>query len=103
MSIVVDASVLVAAVVDCGAAGEWVEAILSRDFLLAPHLLPVEATNVLRHLKSGGKLNRLEAAAAAQDVAQLEIQLLPFATVCATLDRRLAKASGATCKFLLPP
>lgn len=131
MSIVVDASVLVAAVVDSGADGEWAETILSRDFLLAPHLLPVEATNVLRRLESSGKLTRLEAAAAAQDVAQLEIQLLPFApfaarvwelrrnlssydawyvaiaeqfaTVCATLDRRLAKSSGPTCKFLLPP
>jgi hypothetical protein len=41
VSIVVDASVLVAAVVDSGTAGEWAETILSRDFLLAPHLLPV--------------------------------------------------------------
>lgn len=131
MSIVVDASVLVAAAVDSGADGEWAEAIMSREFLLAPHLLPVEATNVLRRLESGGKLTRLEAAAAAQDIAQLEIQLLPFApfaervwelrqnlssydawyvavaeqfaTACATLDRRLANASGPTCEFLLPP
>lgn len=131
MSLVVDASVVVAAAVDTGTHGRWAEEILSRRSLIGPHLLPVEAVNVLRRLESHGKLDRLEAAAAARDVTELDIELLgftPFAARvwelrgnlaaydawyvaiaelvsadCATLDRRLAQASGPTCGFLLPP
>jgi len=92
--------------------------------------MPVEATNVLRRLEASGKLTRLEAGAAAQDITALPIELLPFAPFaqrvwalranlssydawyvaiaehfgigCATLDRRLAGASGPKCEFLLP-
>lgn len=131
MSLVIDASVLVAAAVDSGPEGTWAEEMLSEQALIAPHLLPVEASYVLRRLESVGRLDRLEAAAAARDVNQLEIELIPFApfasrvwdlrhnlsaydawyvaiaeafsTECATLDRRLAQATGPTCRFLLPP
>jgi len=131
VSLVVDASVVVAAAVDGGAEGIWAEDILSREPLIAPHLLPVEALNVLRRLEANGKLNRLEAAAAARDVLDLDIELLAFdpfaarvwelrgnlaaydawyvaiaellAMECATLDRRLARAPGPSCRFLLPP
>lgn len=131
MSLVIDASVLVAAVADSGPRGRWAEGLLVRDPLLAPHLLPVEATNVLRRLEGAGKLDRLEAAAAARDITELPMELLPFAPFaeriwelrrnlsaydawyvaiaeafsveCATLDRRLARASGPQCRFLLPP
>lgn len=131
MSLVVDASVLVAAAVDTGADGRWAETILSGQPLIAPHLLLVEAVNVLRRLESSGKLGRLEAAAAVRDAIDLDVELLPFApfaarvwelranlaaydawyvaiaerfsTACATLDRRLARAAGPTCRFLLPP
>ncbi|MDX1380783.1 MAG: type II toxin-antitoxin system VapC family toxin [Xanthomonadales bacterium] len=131
MNLVVDASVLVAATVDSGAEGAWAESVLTEGDLFAPHLLPVEATNVLRRLEASGALTRLEAAAAAQDLNELNIELLPFAPFaervwalrpnlssydawyiaiaerfgigCATLDRRLARASGPTCEILLPP
>lgn len=131
MSIVVDASVLVAAAVDSGTSGDWAEELLARESLIAPHLLPVEASNVLRRLELAGKLDRLEAAAAARDINELGIELLPFAPFatrvwelrrniscydawyvavaehfsipCATLDRRLARANGLACTFLLPP
>jgi predicted nucleic acid-binding protein len=131
MSVVVDASLVVAAVVDSGGEGAWAESVLLQGPLLAPHLLPVEATNVLRRLEACGQLTRLEASAAAQDVSAVAIELLPFAPFAervwalrpnlssydawyvaiaerldirlATLDRRLAKANGPTCGFLLPP
>lgn len=130
MSLVIDASVLVAAAVDNGPRGRWAEGLLTRAPLLAPHLLPVEATNVLRRLEAAGKLGRNDAAAAAGDILDLPLELLPFAPFadrvwalrrnlsaydawyvaiaeafdadCATLDRRLARSSGPECGFLLP-
>ena len=129
MSIVVDASVLVSATVDHGAEGVWAETLLA-DELVAPHLVLVEATNILRRLEAAKELTRLEATAAQRDVLDLEMILVPFepfadrvwalrATVTsydawyvavaeafalplATLDRRLSRASGPTCRFLLP-
>jgi predicted nucleic acid-binding protein len=130
MSLVVDASVLVAAAIDTGANGRWAESLLVDQVLLAPHLLPVEVCNVLRRLEASGKLDRLEAASALADCNALEIELLPFAPFaeriwslranlsaydawyvaiaerfsaeCATLDSRLARANGPTCRFVLP-
>jgi predicted nucleic acid-binding protein len=130
LSLVVDASVLVAAALDSGPTGQWAESVLADRALIAPHLLPVEVCNVLRRLEAAGKLDRLEAASALRDCNALEIELLPFAPFadrvwtlrtnlsaydawyvaiaelfsadCATLDRRLARASGPTCRFLFP-
>ncbi len=131
MSAVVDASLLVAALSDAGADGEWAEGVLREGNLAAPHLVLVEATNVFRRLELAGRLSRLEAGAAARDVALLDLELLPFAPFAerawqlrgnltsydawyvavaevlelplATLDQRLASASGPRCRFLVPP
>ena len=130
MSVVVDASVLVALTSDAGPAGRWAERFLD-DELVAPHLVLVEATNILRRLELAGKLERLEAAEAMTDLMDLDLELLPFAPFServwelranltsydalyvavaerlgsdlATLDRRLARSSGPRCRFLLPP
>lgn len=51
MSIVVDASVLVAAAVDSGPDGEWAERVLAGGEIVGPHLILVEATNILRRLE----------------------------------------------------
>lgn len=130
MSVVVDASVLVAMTSDAGAIGQWAERFLAEEYLVAPHLAPLEATNVLRRLELAGKLERLEAASAASDLNDLDIELLPFAPFSdrvwelranltsydalyvaiaehlemplATLDRKLAGASGPRCRFMLP-
>jgi predicted nucleic acid-binding protein len=48
VTLVVDASVLVAALVDGGPMGRWAEEHLLSDHLAAPHLLPVEVANILR-------------------------------------------------------
>jgi len=127
---VVDASVLVAATTDAGADGSWAEGVVARGEVIAPHLVLVEATNILRRLERSRQLTRLEATAAQRDVLDLDIVLLPFEPFAervwelrqnvssydawyvaaaeafgvplATLDRRLSRASGPSCRFLLP-
>lgn len=127
---VIDASVLVAATCDAGPEGRWAENVLSEDVLVAPHLVLVEATDVLRRLERSDRLTRLEATAAQRDLMRLDIELYalePFATriwdlranvtsydawyvavaevlamPLATLDRRLARAPGTGCEFLVP-
>ena len=131
MSAVLDASVLVAATSDSGAEGAWAEEIVGAGGLVAPHLALVEATNILRRLELAGKLGRLEAGAAVQDLLMIELELVPFGPFAervwelrsnitsydawyvavaeeldlplATLDRPLAAAPGPRCRFLLPP
>jgi len=131
LTIVVDSSVLVALTSDAGPVGQWAERLLADEYLFAPHLALVEATNILRRLELAGKLERLEAASAAADLVALEIQLLPFAPFAdrvwqlranltsygavyvaiaeqfdmplMTLDRKLAESPGPRCRFALPP
>ena len=130
MSTVVDASVLVSATTDMGAEGTWAERLLAAEGLVAPHLVLVEATNILRRLEISSELSRLEATAAHRDLLALDILLVPFEPFgervwelrpnvtsydawyvavaeafdlpLATLDRRLSRASGPACRFLLP-
>jgi len=130
VSVVVDSSVIVAALVDAGPDGIWAENIVEGGALYAPELAPVEATNILRRLELGKKITRMEADAAYEDLMQLEIELFPFAPFAeriwelratitsydawyvslaeaigsplATLDERLAKAPGSKCEFLTP-
>lgn len=131
MSAVVDASLLVAATVDAGPEGAWAEDVVAAGNLVAPDLALVEATNILRRLELAGRLERLEATDAARDLLQLDLELVPFAPFAdriwelranvmsydawyvaaaeeldlplATVDRRLADATGPRCEFLLPP
>ena len=130
MSAVVDGSVLVAATTDAGPEGTWAERVLGAGEVVAPHLVLVEATNILRRMESAGQLGRLEATAAQRDVVGLDILLVPFEPFAervwelrrnvtsydawyvavaeafvlplATLDRRLSRASGPSCRFLMP-
>jgi predicted nucleic acid-binding protein len=130
LSIVVDSSVLVAALVDTGPNGVWAEEVLSRGSLHAPELSRVEATNVLRRLELAKKLTTAEANAAHEDLMLLEIELYSFEPFAdriwemrhavtsydawyvavaealklplATLDGRLSRTTGLACKFLTP-
>jgi predicted nucleic acid-binding protein len=130
VSAVVDASVLVAATTDVGGEGTWAERVLAEGDIVAPHLVLVEATNILRRLEISKELTRLEATAAQADVVALDIVLVPFEPFAgrvwelrrnvtsydawyvavaeafglplATLDRRLSRASGPSCRFRLP-
>ena len=130
MIVVIDASALVAALVDSGSEGDWANEVTARGPLLAPELILVETANTLRRLEASGAITRLEAASAFRDVLSLELELLPFAPFAeriwelranltsydawyvaiaeafecplATLDRRLSHAAGPTCAFLAP-
>jgi predicted nucleic acid-binding protein len=131
VSSVVDASVLVAATIDAGPGGTHAERVLAEGDIVAPHLVLVEATNILRRLEITRQLTRLEATAAQRDFLALQIVLVPFEPFAervwalrhtvtsydawyvavaeafdlplATLDRRLSRASGPTCRFIVLP
>jgi predicted nucleic acid-binding protein len=130
VSAVVDASVLVAATTDGGTEGTWAEGVLAEGGTVAPHLVLVEATNILRRLEASRVLTRLEATAAQKDLLGLDLVLVPFEPFAervwelrgnvtsydawyvavaetaglplATLDRRLTRVSGPSCRFRTP-
>jgi predicted nucleic acid-binding protein len=131
VSAVIDASLVVAALIDSGRDGAWAEAVIAGEDLVAPHLLPAEVTNILRRLERGRVIGRLEAASAHRDLLRLDVTFVAFdpcaervwqlrdavssydawyvavaealAIPLATLDRRLSRAAGPRCRFLLPP
>lgn len=130
MSTVVDASVLVRALIGAGSDGEWAEAIIAGGPLHAPELALVESANILRRLERTQEITTADAVAAYEDLMQLNIELFgfePFAErvwelrhdltsydawyvalaealrlPLATLDERLAKTKGPGCEFLTP-
>lgn len=130
MTLVVDASLVVAALIDTGTDGRWAESMLESDTLAAPHLLPVEVANVLRRAAAAGDVSADSASLAHADLLGLRISLFayePFANRAwelrggvsaydawyvalaetldaplATLDRRLARSPGAQCRFAIP-
>jgi len=128
-SVVVDASVLVAAVLDTGPDGDWARGLIASRRLIAPQLAPVEAGNVLRRAELAREISSPEVTAAYRDIVGLQIELLHFepfagriwelrfnlisydawyvacaealAVPLATLDARLRQAPGPNCGFLL--
>lgn len=130
MSIVIDSSVLVAALVDSGPHGDWAERVLASGLLQAPELVLAETTNIFRRLERAKVVTTSEANAVQDDLMQLHIELFsyePFAgriwelrhnvtsydawyvavaealnLPLATLDESLTKSNGVTCRFLTP-
>lgn len=130
MTVVIDASVLIA-VVDSGADGHWARSMIGVNTLIAPELLLAESTNVLRRKEIEGAIGSKVAEVARRDVLRRDIELLPFAPFAnrvwelrgnltsydawyvaiaeafdlplATLDVRLSRAPGPACGFSLPP
>ena len=129
MTLIIDASTVVAALVDSGRDGRWAEALLGSDSLAAPHLLTAEASNILRRSALAGTISAQDASLAYSDLLDLRVELYPYAPFAAriwdlrdnvtcydawyvalaealsaplaTLDARLAKASGPRCRFLI--
>jgi predicted nucleic acid-binding protein len=95
--VVVDAAVVVAALVDNGPTGQWCELQLMAEELAAPHLMPVETANILRRSARVWQLRNNMTAYDAWYIAIAESLNAPLAT----LDMRLSWASG--CTFLTPP
>ncbi len=131
MTVVADASVLVAALVDSGREGEWAESGLAAGHVAVPELAVAEATNILRRLERAGGISGFEASTSYRSLLQLEVELFPFAPFAErvwalrgnltsydawyvalaetldcpliTLDRRLSRAPGPTCAIRVPP
>jgi predicted nucleic acid-binding protein len=130
LSIVIDSSVVIAALVDSGPRGEWAEEVLASGLLQAPELVRAEATNIFRRLERAKLITMPEANAAQDDLMQLDIELFPFEPFAsriwelrhnvtsydawyvaiaealnlplATMDEPLSKSNGVACKFLTP-
>jgi predicted nucleic acid-binding protein len=78
VTLVVDASVVVAALVDTGADGIWADRIFGSDSLVGPHLLPVEVANVLRRAALAGDISADPASLAHGDLLKLRIDLFAY-------------------------
>jgi predicted nucleic acid-binding protein len=130
MTLVLDASVVVAALIDSGPEGTWAEELLASDDLAAPHLMPVEAANILRLAALAGDVSQDSASMAHADLLALPVELFPYepfaprvwqlragvtaydawyvalaeelGVALATLDLRLARAPGPRCRFVTP-
>jgi predicted nucleic acid-binding protein len=131
MTRVVDASLVVAALVDTGPDGRWAESELVAGPLASAHLLLVEVASVLRRAVRARALSDEIGALAHTDLLALNIELFPYEPVAArvwelrttvgsydawyvalaeqldaplaTLDRKLSRAPGPQCAFRLPP
>lgn len=131
MTVVLDASVVVASLVDAGPVGTWADSVLRDGELTAPHLMPVEAANTLRRSVLAGQVAPDVAALAHADLLALRVELFPYVPFAdrvwdlranvtaydawyvalaesigadlATLDRRLSTAAGPRCRFRTPP
>jgi predicted nucleic acid-binding protein len=127
VTLVVDASVVVAALIDSGPEGAWAAQLLGSDDLAAPHLMPAEAANVLRLAALAGDVSRESATLGYTDLLALPVELFPYqpfalrvwelretvtaydawyvalaeelGLTLATLDARLARVAGPRCRF----
>jgi predicted nucleic acid-binding protein len=127
---VVDASVVVSALLDDGQEGQWSAKVLLSDALLVPHVAPAEVSNGLRRAVLGGQISQDIGDLAQADLQRLSFELFPFAPFAArvwelrenvtaydawyvalaeragcalaTLDRALASAHGPACEMLMP-
>jgi predicted nucleic acid-binding protein len=68
MTVVIDASFVVAGLVDNGPLGSWADGVLAGEPLVAPHLMPAEAANILRRSALTGELAAEVAALAHADL-----------------------------------
>lgn len=130
MTLVVDASLVTAALADSGTDGTWAERLLASDDLAAPHLMPAEVSNILRRASSRGEISDDTASLAHADLLALRVAYFPYAPFArrvwelrtnltaydawyvalaetlearlATLDARLSRAAGPRCGFVVP-
>jgi predicted nucleic acid-binding protein len=78
MTVVVDASVVVAGLVSADATGEWAESVLAGEPLAAPHLMPVEAASILHRAELAGEISADAASLAHADLGRLRVEYFPY-------------------------
>ena len=131
MTLVVDASTVVATLIDTGPVGVLADSMLRSGPLAAPHLMPVEAANILRRAALAGDISADVAALAHDDLVSLRVELFPYRPFAArswelranvtahdawyvslaeslraelaTVDVKLSRATGPRCGFQTPP
>ena len=127
--IVVDASVLLTALLDDGPDGDRSRALLRGESLAAPELIDLEVLSAVRGLHRAGKLSTRRAALALQDLTDLPLERVAHAALVGrcwelrdnltpydaayvavaeavdapllTADRGLAEAPGVRCEVRL--
>lgn len=125
--IVVDSSVVVAALVDDAEVGTWAEDVLDGE-TGAPHLMPAEVAHVLRRMERTDEISGDVAALAHDDLLAAGAEVFPYGALgrrvwelrhtvtpydawyvalaedlgvpLATLDGRLTRAPGPRCAFV---
>ena len=130
MTIVVDASVILALLLNEDADGDWVTRTLQSQQLVAPHHMSVEVVSALRRGVASGRVGPATGRLALAELLTIRVDLAPFAPFASrvwelrdavsaydawyvavaklldaplvTLDRRLASAPGPRCRFVTP-
>jgi len=75
--IVVDASVIVTALADDGADGDWTRRRLRDERLIAPQLIELEVVSAWRRLAAAGDLDQRRAELALEDLRALRMERVP--------------------------
>jgi predicted nucleic acid-binding protein len=78
MTVVVDASVVVAGLASADATGKWAESVLAGEPLAAPHLMPVEAASILHRAELAGDISADAASLAHADLRRLRVEYFPY-------------------------
>jgi len=78
MTVVVDASVVVAALASADATGRWAESVLVGEPLAAPHLMPVEVASILHRAELAGEISADTASLAHADLGRLRVEYFPY-------------------------
>lgn len=130
MTLIIDATVVVALLISDDPDADWAADVHDRHDLAAPHLLPSEVASALRRAVWSDGLSTDLATSAHYDLADLAVELFPYEPFAervwalrenltpydawyvalaealdaplATLDDRLAQAPGPRCRFLTP-
>jgi predicted nucleic acid-binding protein len=125
---VVDASVVISALIEKGPKAAWAEEVLATQSLFGPHLLPVEVAHAIRSAALSGDITPEHATGAHNELRILPVALLPYEGVAdrvwqlrsnvtpydawyvaiaedlgvplATLDGNLMRSPGPRCEFV---
>ena len=129
--IVVDASVLIAALVEYGDDAVWARKITANPDMHSPELIFAEVMNSLRRSEINQDISTVQAEFARNDLLRVGLSLYPFTPFAEriwdlrhnltcydawyvalaeslgcpliTLDRRISRAGGVGCEVLTPP